>query len=92
MKICFAFPNKKNKNKNLFYIFQAKTKKRLDALAEYTDSLYKENLYNNSCSLLLFSPDDFKYFLKKNNYDYGLMCWNDIVQEFYITPKSLNYE
>ena len=90
MKICFAFPNKNNSR--IFYVFNTKTGNRLQAVQDF-DKCFRENKYqNNSCELFLINPEDFRRYLKKNDYDYGLMIWNDIVQEFYITPKSLDYE
>ena len=90
MKICFAFPNKNNSR--IFYIFDAETGNRLQAVQDF-DKIFRENKYqNNSCQLFLINPQSFRLYLEKNDYDYGLILWNDIMQEFYITQRSLDYE
>ena len=90
MKICFAFPDKNNSR--IFYVSNSQTTNRLETYQEFNDLLYKKDYQNRYSQLFLTNPEDFRHFLEKNGYDYGLMIWNDIVQEFYITPRSLDYE
>ena len=90
MKICFAFPNKNNPR--IFYIKQASNKNRVKSYREYHDLLNEDNFQVDSAPIFLTNPEDYRNYLKKNDFDYGLMIWNDIIQEFYITSKSLDYE
>lgn len=87
MKICFAFPDKEIHH--LYYLFNTPITSRLSALGSYEESLRKEKYMNKPCGLMLFSLQDFENFLKKNDCDYGIISWNGIIQEIYITSKGV---
>ena len=88
MKICFAFPDKEIHY--LYYLFNTPITNRLSALGSFEKSLREEKYMNKPCGLMLFSLQDFENFLKKNDYDYGIISWNGITQEIYMSLQALD--